>query len=70
MVMRRGNFQLDSFIFAIAENKEVDDDDEPCGFSGKTGPVCQQCYLELVPEVWKVALRIACCSAIPHEDHT
>jgi hypothetical protein len=49
MVMRRRIFQVDSFIFAVAENKEVDDDDDdddPCGFSGKAGPVCQQWYLE------------------------
>jgi hypothetical protein len=41
---RRRIFQVDSFVFAMAENKELDDD--PCGFCGKTGPVCQQFYLE------------------------
>lgn len=40
MVMRRRIFQVDSFIFAMAENEEVDDDD-PCWFCGKPGPVCQ-----------------------------
>jgi hypothetical protein len=39
------NFSSGQFIFAVTENKGVDDDD-PCGFYMKNGPVCQECYLE------------------------
>jgi hypothetical protein len=45
MVMRRRIYQGDNFIFDVAEKKEVDVDD-PCGYCGKTGQVCQQWYLE------------------------